>query len=409
MNRIQDITFMFDEFDEFRLNKIVKSSINISEKKCIIMYVREIINGAAPFADLMDLDEHYFPNREKNLEGRVAYAMGECFKYINKHLPSDTEILFICDNTAEGFIDYSVIPDNVKIMLIPFWFIWAYCTHKKINQASKTEFSFPKNFLFLPGKINKRERIAVLQMLHKNKWFDEDICTWSTNFKAIPKDSYYYNNIQSMLDEWKNYENAITNVRDFEQYDRQLDCDLRLHTNNNFFHHTGIPYDVDIFNRTGFSIITETNFGIIGKIPLFSEKTSRTIYNTMPFIQICNGVNGVLKSLGFKTFEDIYGIEEFSYHGPELVDQLTYAVSNMLECKDIKELESRAVYNRKHLIEIAEQFLQKYENSIIVKPVDHERNQEYQGMQDWILHNYIYANSYGVEGVSFNYANPFHF
>lgn len=305
---------------------------------------------------------------KKNINTGVLDAVNKLLTY----LPIDCELTLVFDLVAGKQLDTKSFPDNVKIEFMPFWLVFTHCAHEYHNQASVDRYTDRSDkFLYMPGKVSKAHRIAVLQAMHCNRWFDKQVALWSTNFSSLPKSGKYVEQIQEVIRLWDSNQGFMTTIPEFCEYDNQLDYDLSKHVDHHHFHITGIPYDVEIYNSVGFDIVSETNFS--GRdhehlgVAWMTEKTYRPMYNTTPFIHICQSANDTLKSLGFKTYENLYGVSEFSQ--PDTRNfflEFTKAVKNMVSCIRRKDpdLANRAIHNKQHSIQLANQYVKKYDSIV---------------------------------------------
>lgn len=135
------------------------------------------------------------------------------------------------------------------------------------------------NFLFLTGKWNKTNRFTLFKKLLERGLLNDAIYSL-----YLPEDHEYHK-----------YNSNPDNV----------DTRLANHT-------SAIPFDHTIYERTGFRLISETEYDTDlghlyenGSDPWITEKTWITMINKHPFIMA--GQVGTLKKLqdmGYKTFEE---------------------------------------------------------------------------------------------------------
>lgn len=304
---------------------------------------------------------------------------------------SDCKILLIFDSSAKHKYRTDDLSDiDVEIKFVPFWLLWTHLAHVFLNQASKHTNSVSDKFLFMPGKIDKLPRLAVLQAMHRNNWFDYNIAKWSL---VTPGNGEYQDRVAQLLEHWEPHHRP--SIEQLVSYNRELDYNLELHHNQTGFHLTGVPYDVSIYNDVGFTIVAETEWSTNQSLWLngtdwLTEKTYRSIYNCVPMINICSG-NNTLKKLGFYTFEDLYSVEHFGSNDKDHVFDtdkfyvnLTTAVNNMKTAvvDHSAEIHHRVTHNKVHMIQLAQNIVDDF--------ADNEFNSR--TFADWILKDCSYPN-----------------
>ena len=140
-----------------------------------------------------------------------------------------------------------------------------------------------KKFLFLTGKHYKKNRYELFK-----KFKDADLINKSIYSLFLPEDHPDYS------------------------YNCQLLTGRTLENNGIICHVSAIPYDHTIYSKTGFRVISETEYEYSvehlyadGKDPWITEKTWLTMLNHHPFIMAGEkGTLDKLKRMGYKTFEE---------------------------------------------------------------------------------------------------------
>jgi len=167
-------------------------------------------------------------------------------------------------------------------------------------------------FLYLMGKPYKVHRIGLLRHLHRADLLQH--CDWSFTLY----DSIYQKtrNILAHLsdDEFTEFVHQTT---------RTLDNITILGENNNNYFYEGIPYDHSMYEKTSFSLISETM--IMPKC--ITEKTWRTIANRHAFVTLGNTeVFEYMNNIGIDTFDYLHVHESSNFN-----IAATMSVRNALE------------------------------------------------------------------------------
>jgi len=285
-------------------------------------------------------------------------------------------ITLVMDVTAKDLLDVTLLDDlNLTVHFIPYWMLWTYCAHERLDQETAQGPDPHGKILYMPGKLDRVHRLAPLQAFYEMGMLHDIKLSLH-----VPGPSQYTDNIQQILDMWDN-DKYIQTTDQLREYNCNLDVNLDLHTNPDSFHLTGIPYDVSIFDNVSFTIVSESNMDQGQHMYMTrenfwcTEKTFRTIMNCIPFISAC-AADPFLKDLGFKTFEDLYGVSAVYKLAPGLnwgdtwrwstfpefrqyQDNLQTAISNMQSASVAhqEEILERTQYNKKHMIGLCSELL----------------------------------------------------
>jgi hypothetical protein len=299
-------------------------------------------------------------------------------------LSPHAHITLVMDVTAKDLLDVTLLDDlNLTVHFIPYWMLWTYCAHERLDQKTAQGPDPHGNILYMPGKLDKIHRVIPLQVLHKMGVLQDIKLSLH-----VPEPSEYTDCIQQVLNVWEDAEGYIQTTDQLQEYNNELDVNLDLHTRSDSFHLTGIPYDVSVFDNVSFTIISETNHdsGLHATMTRenfwCTEKTFRTIMNCMPFISVC-AADPWLKELGFKTFEDLYDVPEVYHIAPELnwdsnwrwhkfpqLQQhqinLQTAIENMQTASVThqEEIRERVLYNKNHMKHLCDQLLKTFDGPI---------------------------------------------
>lgn len=223
--------------------------------------------------------------KEKNIQWRVFLIANSCDRVYNDTIQKlgFTDVLYI------DFFLYRVFKEII--------------VHKK----SPTSFSSKplqynkQKFLFLTGKAHRPNRIRLLKKFVDSKLMDH--AEWSLYYFIENKN--YNPLVRSQLPELTDQE--------FESFIKTW---LRNPDNINIsstvdvdgYEYNGIPYNVNLYTNTDFSVVSETSFQQTQN-PWITEKVWIPILNRHPFI-IAGDTNilNKLEQLGFETFKHLLKI-----------------------------------------------------------------------------------------------------
>lgn len=210
----------------------------------------------------------------------------------------------------EHAVQFSNVIYCSYMILITYWMF--IVGHNKRAQRWYPEHNFG---LFLTGKINKINRGYLLYHLWKQKVTDNLI--WS----FYDADINYQHLKQEFLsfvsdEEYNNFLNDCVKI---------LDLNFRKDfiAKKEVFSFNCYPMDITLYEKTSFSIVSETLF-YNSDYPAISEKTFRAIINYHPFIVAGNsGLLTKLESIGFKVFREYLdhpNYNDFEYNNDERIN-----------------------------------------------------------------------------------------
>lgn len=220
---------------------------------------------------------------------------------VNKNFPHIHHVFILLDITyknVEKQISFTGITDYV---FVDFDFISLY--HRNGNTKSNFNLQWnyqSSNFLFLVGKANKLNRIALLKLIVDYGLLD--MCTFSLHCSEddIKKCHDYLSNLSNteIVEFFEQVNNTTVDIN-FTGKDKLLQSASGL-TNN------------DIFSQVLFNLNSETWFDRLFWSPMITEKTYKSILNCVPFIiagelYTCKE----LQKRGFKTFNEYLAIPNY--------------------------------------------------------------------------------------------------
>lgn len=246
---------------------------------------------------------------------------------------------------------------NCEVLYFDF-FLWRTYNElvvKNKNPVSTSWNSLSDKFLFLTGKPQKPNRIRLLYKFSQQQLLDR--CIWS--LYVHPGNS---NKARQHISELTDNE-----FQEFVQKYSSNPDNANIVIQPNDLHYGGIPYNVSLFNKSKFRVISETS--MYNPHPFFTEKTWMTILNCLPFV-IAGDINSnrALQDLGFRTFDHYVpgtnydSLRDIEQRLDAIVDHtkfwLTGKIDNVKIAEDID-------YNYNNLISIAVEFKHKLEQELI--------------------------------------------
>lgn len=318
-----------------------------------------------------------FGKEKCNIDARfIRFILADIYA-----LSPTAHITLILDVVSKAYVDAKQLDDlNLTIQFIPYWLVWTYCAHNKLTQQTAQGPVPTGKISYMPGKLDKLHRLVPVQVLNTLGML-EDI---KLSLHVPSDDSVYRERIQQKLDIWDT-DKRIQTVGQLEKYNRSLDVDLTLHTMADTFHLTGIPYDVSIYQDVSFAVISESDLASTNMYQSWlTEKTYRTIFNQIPFIQVC-AAETTLHKMGFETFEDLYRIPDLYRMaipgGVEDLDtpwsknpllrqyerKMAKAIANMQRAMitHTQEIVRRTTHNKQHMDRLANMYLGRVRNQIV--------------------------------------------
>lgn len=161
--------------------------------------------------------------------------------------------------------------------------------------------------LFTPGKIDRLHRINLMLKLWQNKLLDKLIWSFSPSHQEIK-------NARKMI--------SSVNDKEFNQFlcESKRTLDVGMTNPNENWNHAGYPYDVLLYKKTSFSIVSESDFyafleqNSMGEwVPKFTEKTFRAVANNHPIIfNYFPGIVERFEQKGYKSFKEYLKIPEYN-------------------------------------------------------------------------------------------------
>jgi hypothetical protein len=215
-------------------------------------------------------------------------------------------------------------------------------------------------FLFLTGHPGKMQRIRLLHKYVKAGLIDH--CEWSLHIP--PDDDIAMSIIHSYVPE--------LTYAELEEFLNQYRCNpdsIKMYIDPaGGFYYSGIPYNVKLFTKTAFSIVSETFFDDIDNA-FITEKTWKAILNYHPFIMAGNTNSLVkLRNMGFVTYERFLSCQDYDLlSDPEqrldaIVENTDYWLKNIKQYRS--KIERIVLHNKAQMKILYQQNLNSIQNFI---------------------------------------------
>lgn len=228
-------------------------------------------------------------------------------RFIKRHRP-DARV-YVMANTNDRECDVGDLMTWVDdFLLVDFFayrvwqqiFVKAQCA---FIQAPVPDSDATKRFLFLTGKLHKKNRALLLKKYADLKLLDR--AEWSMfYFESNIERNQTTRKILSQLSDQQ--------FREFiEKYRRNPDVPGIANFGAQGFEYNGIPYDLSLYRDTAFSVVPETSFDA-DENAWITEKTWLPMINHHPFLLA--GDNGILRKLekmGFLTYREFLKVPDY--------------------------------------------------------------------------------------------------
>jgi hypothetical protein len=226
------------------------------------------------------------------------------------------------DRPNAGIIQETGIDDALYVDYFLYRVYKEVVVHKKsaVRQIEKSLTFDKQKFLFLTGKAGKVNRIGLLK-----KFVDAGLMTHA-------EWSFYYFELNKQYNRLVRDQLPDLTDEEFKQFvktwSRNPDTiDIVQIGNKLGYEYNGIPYSIDLYTQTDFSVISESSF-LQTDNPWITEKTWIPILNKHPFI-IAGDTNILqkLEQMGFETFRDFLKIPDYDKI-VDTADRLAAVVEN---------------------------------------------------------------------------------
>lgn len=230
------------------------------------------------------------------------------------------------------------------VVFIDLLLVWVYqrLVEKEESLLRESWNANHTHWLFLTGKANKANRLPLLYQFYKHDLLDK--CQWSLFVtERIQK------NCQELL-----YDLTRNEAEEWLKRFSQSPDNIEVVDSENGTHYSGIPYG-NIYDSCLFQVVPETSFVLDN--PLITEKTWLPIINRTPFLILGDpGTSLKLKSMGFKTFDDLLCDNNFdkNYALSTRIESLIKNIRHWLENLHKYESDVRSIteHNHQRLLEL---------------------------------------------------------
>jgi hypothetical protein len=270
-------------------------------------------------------------------------------------------------------------PEVIRLPVTDVFYIdyFLYRTYREVIEFKQcaSAYRWPQDetkFLFLTGVIGKLHRVRLLSKLVDQGLIEH--CQWS--LRSTKTDSITRARIHQCVPEMT-VEELDEFLLKYRRFPDEIYANTSRHRNGGY---GGLPYDVTLYTKTKFSLISESRFDSVDR-PWITEKTWKAILNNHPFIMA--GDTNTLCELhrkGFVTFEQFLPCKNYdTISDPEarldaIVENVKYWVENLSSYAE--EINRCVIHNRKLLDDLyltnlnnIKEFINKHQFSLTVDDV----------------------------------------
>lgn len=256
--------------------------------------------------------------------------------------------IFLLFNTWWKHLHQEIVQLNVVDVFYIDYFL--YRTYREVIEFKQCASAYrwaqlEKKFLFLTGVSTRLNRIRLLSKLVDQNLIDH--CQWS--LRVPDNDSVTRARIHQCVPEMP-MEQLDQFLSTYQRSPDNIYANSQGHRNGGY---GGLPYDVTLYTKTAFSLISESRFDYVAR-PWITEKTWKPILNNHPFIMA--GDTNTLCELhrkGFVTFEQFLPVKNYDTinNSEERLDAIVTNVKFWVEhiAEQAIEINRCVVHNRKLL------------------------------------------------------------
>jgi hypothetical protein len=287
--------------------KDLYGTIDLKEFYLDMAYIKD----RSPYTTVLLL--HSFENLKIDHYSRFAI---EAFRHVLETL--NLKYYFLIDGTQEhSFInDRNIIP--LSWGMFYSYYQLQYSKHPVVENYNPSSYKG----LFLMGKAEKLHRIGVLKAFYESNKLDT--IEWSfANPDHVVKQLHAEFFSEYSDDQYQDFLRTCV---------RRLDYDPEYILPDSCFAYMGFPFNHELYQTTGFSIISETwindqNASII------TEKTFRAITNKHPFVLLgSRAATEKLERMGLRTYNKYLKIPEY-HELDEPQDKINAVLENAVHLK----------------------------------------------------------------------------
>ena len=272
---------LYPEFKYVQLRKLKNP-----KRRVLISHVRERLNPDSKILRAHAVFIDWLVQSEICTAQQIVYVVG-----------CQDEFDFL-DSYKRACHSENVFRHRITIIAYPHFetdAVWRFC-QGDIQLANKN-FDELKNFvkhdfLFLNAKIQKINRLNLAVRLNNNDLLKHGI--WSLNTAHTVQDLYPKVSHLMSRNQFELFYSKIPHSPDNIKYDAEAD------------HYLGYPFDHTLYEKTKYSIVSETHVNNIDPF-MITEKTARAIINKHPFVMASTPrFLEKLRSRGYETFSSIW-------------------------------------------------------------------------------------------------------
>lgn len=267
---------------------------------------------------------------------------------------------YVC--LVNNTIDDSWYPQGINVIKIPYNLLstvaWYSNTKHFYNWKPEN-----KKILFLPGKLDKPNRLPVLYHLLESHFKDQLIYSCNINYQINKKEEGLIL-IEKLVEVLNLYTNRKWDLDSTRLYIELIKKDIDLDKDSKHFFVT----PTELYKEIKLEIVAET---WIYHIEHLSEKSFKPIVLGYPFIHVNRKFKDSLNFFKFKTYDDFLPeyrktndaneyINQFLIDLPIFVDEINKNVDKIQDIINYNKTQSIALYN--HFTSVISAFIPGFEN-----------------------------------------------
>ena len=251
---------------------------------------------------------------------------------------------YIC--LLNSTVDDSFYPTDINILVVPWCLLSTIAWYKNTNLFYTWK---PENekILFLPGKLDKPNRLPILYHLLDSKYKDNLLYTCNHNYFF---QANFMDYLSKMVEQLNLYTNKTWDLNSLIKYLGSIQKDIDIGSDlRNRLHVT----PTEFYKEVKLEIVPET---WIDTVEHLSEKSFKPIVLGYPFLHINRKFKNSLEVFNLKTFDDFLPefketydkmeyINQFLIDLPVLISSISQNANKIQEIIDHNKKQSNLLYD----------------------------------------------------------------